>query len=183
MGPLKINCEPYEVEHNNQEKVNLERHKTNVHVARFHLLCKQSKRRGWRCKMLCVLLSKAYFHLEVGIERIAIYIYNIFWYHGHPSGSLETIWKWSVSKKDISYKIPGWKIFSIKIETYTIFNVSLLAPLSKALAWLSDIWYAVNCKVNSTTKDPTAWLAWWLTCGITALHVLYIICKKKTHHV
>jgi hypothetical protein len=50
---------------------------------------------------------------------------------------------------------------------------------SISLARLSDIWYVVNCKVNSTTKDPTAWLAWWLTCGITALRALYIICKKE----
>jgi hypothetical protein len=141
MGPLKINCEPCEAERNNQEKVNLERHKTNIHVARFHLLCKQSKRRGRRCRTLCVLLSKAYFHLEAGIERIAskkIYIF-FFWYHGHPGGSLETIWKRSVSKRDTSYKIPGRKIFTIRIETYTVFNVGLLAPLSKALARLSDI--------------------------------------------
>jgi hypothetical protein len=105
------------------------------------------------------------------------YIY--FWYHGHRGGSLEMIWKRSVSKRDTSYKIPGWKIFTIRIETYTVFNVGLLAPLSKALVRLSDIWYVVNCKVNSTTKDPTAWLAWWLTCGITALRALYIICKKE----
>jgi hypothetical protein len=148
MGPLKINYEPYEAKRNNQEKVNLERHKTNIHVARFHLLCKQSKRRGRRCGTLCVLLSKAYFHLKARIERIAskiyIYIYIFyfilffFWYHGHPGGSLETIWKRSMSKRDTSYKIPSRK-FTIRIETYTVFNVGLPAPLSKALARLSDI--------------------------------------------
>jgi hypothetical protein len=43
------------------------------------------------CRTLCILLSKAYFHLEVGIERIASNIYIYIWYHGHPGGSLETI--------------------------------------------------------------------------------------------
>jgi hypothetical protein len=62
-----------------------------------------------------------------------------FWYHGHPGGNLETIWKRSVSKRDTSYKILSQKIVTIRIETYTVFNVGLLAPLSKALARLSDI--------------------------------------------
>jgi hypothetical protein len=50
-GTLKINCEPFKVECNNQEKTNLERHKTNIHIVRFHLLCKQTKEevKGVKC--------------------------------------------------------------------------------------------------------------------------------------
>jgi hypothetical protein len=45
-GTSQNKLQALEAERNNQEKVNLERHKTNIHVVRFHLLCKQSKRRG-----------------------------------------------------------------------------------------------------------------------------------------
>jgi hypothetical protein len=79
MGLVKINYKPHKVECNNQEKANLERHKTNIHVVHFHFLCKQSKRRGRRCRMLCLLLSKAYFHLEVRIEHTHTHTHIYIW--------------------------------------------------------------------------------------------------------
>jgi hypothetical protein len=44
---------------------------------------------------------------------------------------------------------------------------------------LLDTWHALKCKVNSTSKDLMALLAWWL---INLPRICSLNSRKKTHH-
>jgi hypothetical protein len=51
-------------------------------------------------------------------------------------------------------------IFGLKKEK---FFVHIGESLS--MCWVILLWKKIKFRKNSTTKDPTAWLAWWLTCS------------------
>jgi hypothetical protein len=67
---------------------------------------------------------KTYFHKQK--KKIYIYIFFLR-YHGHPDGSMETIYEW---KRYSTQNIKPKKGYT---KNHTVFNASLVASLSKAL--------------------------------------------------
>ncbi len=116
---------------------------------------------------------KTYFHKQ----KKNIYRYIFFLrYHGHPDGSMETIYEWK------RYSTQNMKPKRGYTKNHTVFDASLVASLSKALPYLDYlkfVSYVLNCRINSAIKNPMASLAWWLKRSVTALRASFILFRFR----
>ena len=152
------NCEPYGTRHSNQKKFSTKR----IYMLPFAMRTKQNKKPK---------MENAFLFWRPSFRSKKKYIYIYFLrYHGHPDRSMETICKWK------RYSTQNMKPKGGYTKKHTVFNVSLVASLSKAyFEYLKFVSYVLNCRVNSAIKDPMASLAWWLKRCVTALRASFII--------